>query len=71
MGTSDQLKAVDVVELSGDFISKEPASSAGRHGPSADIFWVTPYQVAEGAFMRNLLSTSDDANLIKGTNFRA
>ena len=60
-----------MIELAGDLVSKEPASTTRRDGPSTDIFRITPDQVTEGAFMRDLLSASDDTNLVEGTDLRA
>ena len=71
MSTSDELEAVDVIKLGCNLVAEEPASTAWRNSPSLDIFRITPDQVAESAFMRNLLGTSDDTNLINSTNLRA
>ena len=67
----NEIKVIDMVELAGDFIPKEPASTTRRDGPSTDIFRITPDQVTEGAFMRDLLSTGDHTDLVEGTDLRA
>lgn len=65
------LQAVDMVELGGDLIAKEPASAARTHGPRIDIFGIAPYQVTEGTLMRNLLSSGDNPDLIDSPDFGA
>lgn len=70
MSTSNKLKAVDVVEFCSNLIAKQPASTSRGYCPSSDVFRITPNQVTEGAFVRDLLSSSNDAYLVKGTDFR-
>ena len=67
----DEIKVVDMIELAGDLVSKEPASTTRRDGPGTDIFRITPDQVTEGAFMRDLLGTGDNTDLVEGTDLRA
>ena len=69
MGTSDELEAVDVVEFRGDLVAKQPPGPSRRYGPSSDVFGITPYQIAEGTFVGDLLSPSNDTYLIQGTDF--
>jgi hypothetical protein len=71
VSTSNEFEAVDVIELSRNLVTEEPASTARRDSPSLNIFRVTPDQIAESTLMRDLLSTSNDADLINGTNLRA
>ena len=71
VSTSDELEAVDVIELGRDLVTKKPSSTTRRNGPSLNIFRVTPDQIAESTLMRNLLSTSNDTNLINGADLRA
>lgn len=71
MGSCNGFQTVDVVEFSGDFVTKEPACSTRTHCPSIDIFWVAPHQIAESTLMRNFLSSGDNANLINSPNFGA
>jgi hypothetical protein len=71
MSTSDELQAIDVIELGGNLVTKEPASTTGRNSPCLDILRITPDQVAESTFMRNLLGTSNDADLINSADLRA
>ena len=70
MGTSNKLKAVDVVELCSDLIAKKPSRTTRRYSPSANVFRITPDQITKGTFVRNLLSSSNDAYLVKCTDFR-
>ena len=71
VSTGDQLEAVHVVEFGSDFVAEQPASAAGGDGPGADILRVAPDEVAEGAFVRDLLGARDDADLVQGADFRA
>jgi len=71
MSTSDELQLVNMVELSCDLVTEKPASTTRRDCPSFDIFRITPDQVTESTFVRNLLSTSDNTNLIDCANLRA
>ncbi len=70
MGTRNELKAIDVVELGSHFISKQPAGTAWRYSPCPNIFRITPHQVAEGALVGNLLSSSNDTDLVEGADLR-
>ena len=71
MGSSDELEAVHVVEFSRYFVPKQPSSAAGRDCPGAYVFGIAPYQVAESAFVGNLLRASYDTDLVKGADFGA
>lgn len=71
MSTSNELETVDVIELGRNLVTKEPSSTAWRNSPSLNIFRVTPNQIAESTFMRDLLSTSNDTDLINGSDLRA
>lgn len=68
VGASDELQAVDMIELSGYLVTKQPSSATWRDSPSADIFRVTPDQIAESALMWDLLCTSDHADLVECTD---
>ena len=68
--TSDELQVVDMIELRGNFVSEQPPGTTGTNGPSLHVLGVTPNQIAEGAFVRDLLSASDNPNLIEGADFR-
>lgn len=68
MRTCNKLESVDVVEFRSDLVAKQPSSTTWRYRPSSNIFRVTPYQITEGTFMRDLLGSSNDAYLIKGTD---
>ena len=65
----NQLQAIDVVELRGHFVAKQPACAAGADSPGFHFLRVAPYQVAEGAFVRDLLGARDHANLVKSADF--
>ena len=70
MGASNKLKAVDVVKFRSDLVAKQPPSTTRGYSPSPNVFRITPDQITEGAFVRDLLSSSNDAYLVKGTDFR-
>jgi hypothetical protein len=55
--------------LSRDFVAKQPACASWRHGPGFHVLWITPYKIAEGAFMRDLLRSCDNAYLVERSNF--
>lgn len=71
MRSRNQLEAVDVVELVGHLVAKQPAGTARADSPSVDIFGVGPHEIAESTLMRNLLSAGDDSNLVNGPDLRA
>lgn len=71
MGTSDELKTVDLVEFLGDLVAEQPACAPGRNSPGVDIFGIRPDEITECTFVRYLLCTGDNANLIKSSYFRA
>lgn len=71
VSTSNELQAIDMVELGCDLITKEPASATGRDSPSINVLRIAPDEIAEGTLMRNLLSTGDDTNLIDSADFWA
>lgn len=70
MGTSNQLQAIDVIELCSDLVTEQPASTTRRNSPGLDILGITPNQITERALMRNLLSTCYDTDLIDSANLR-
>ena len=69
MGTGNELKSIDLVELGCDLVSKQPSSSTGRNGPGFHIFRITPDQITKRTLVRNLLGTGDDADLIQSADF--
>lgn len=71
MGTSNEFQAIDMVELSCDLITEEPASAARGDGPSLNVLGIAPDEITERTLMRNLLCTSYDTDLVDGANFRA
>ena len=71
MCSRDELEAIHVVELGSYFIPKQPPRAARRDSPGTYVFGITPNQVAESAFVGDLLRASDDADLIQGADFGA
>lgn len=71
VSTGDELQAVDVVELCCDLVAEEPASTTRRNSPGLDVLRITPDQITEGTLMRDLLSTSNNTNLIDSADLRA
>ena len=71
VGTSDKLQTINVVELSRDLVSEEPARAARRNSPCLNILRVAPNQITEGPLVGDLLSTGNDTNLIDRPNLRA
>lgn len=71
MGSSNELEAIHVVELCSYFIPKQPSCAPWRDSPGAHVLRITPHQVAERAFVRDLLRASYDADLIQGADFGA
>jgi len=65
MGTSNQIKVVDVVELRSDFGSEEPSSASRGECPGVNLLRVGPHQIAEGTFMRDFHSSFEEADLVK------
>lgn len=70
MSTGDKLETVDVIEFCSDLIAKQPPSPTRRYSPCPNFFRIAPDEIAEGAFVGYLLSTSNNAYLVKGTDFR-
>ena len=70
MSASNKLKAIDVVEFRSDLVAKQPSGTTWGYGPSSNIFRITPDQITKGTFVGNLLSTSNDAYLVKSTDLR-
>ena len=71
MSAGDQFKPIDMIELRGDLVPKQPASPTWGYCPSADIFGVAPDKIAKGTFMRDFLSASNDADLVDCADFWA
>jgi len=70
VSTSNELKSIDVIEFGSNFVAKQPPGSSRRNSPCANVLGIAPYQIAKSAFMRDLLRTSNDADLVEGTNLR-
>jgi hypothetical protein len=71
MSTSNELQTINVIKLRGNLVTEKPASTTGRNGPGLDILRITPDKVTESTLMRDLLSTSNHADLINGADLRA
>jgi len=70
MSTSNELQTINVIELGCNLVTKKPASTTRRNGPSLNILRVTPDKVTESTLMRDLLSTSNDTDLVNGADLR-
>lgn len=70
MRPRNQLEAINMVELGGDLISKQPARSTRRNSPGANVFGIAPDEIAKGAFVGNLLSAGNNTDLVNGADFR-
>jgi hypothetical protein len=68
MSTSNELETIDVIELSRNLVTEEPARTTRRNSPSLNVLWITPNQITEGSFVWNLLSASNDTDLINSAN---
>ena len=68
MSTSNELETIDVIELSRNLVTEEPARTTWRNSPSLNVLWITPNQITEGSFVWNLLSASNDTDLINSAN---
>ena len=64
MRSRNRRQAIDVVELRRDLVTEQPTGATRTDRPRIDVFGVTPHQIAEGALVRDLLGTRNDADLI-------
>lgn len=71
MGSRNQLQAVDMVELVGHLVAKQPSSATRADSPRIYVFWVRPHKVTKGTLVRNLLGASNHADLVDGSDLRA
>jgi hypothetical protein len=71
MSTRNEFEAVNVIEFGRNLVSKEPTRATRRNSPRLNILRVAPHQVAEGSFVRDLLGTGNDPDLVNRTNLRA
>jgi hypothetical protein len=65
MRSCNKLQTVDVVELGGHLVTKQPACTSGRHGPCINIFRITPDEIAKGSFMWDFLGSRYNADLVQ------
>lgn len=56
--------------LAGNFVAEQPTSTSGADGPGVDILRITPYEIAEGSLVRDLLGSCHDSDLVKSSNLR-
>ena len=63
----DQFETINMVELSSNFVPKQPSRSSRTHCPCAHLFRITPYQIAESTLMGDLLRSCNDPDLIHGS----
>jgi hypothetical protein len=70
MSTRNQLESIDMVELRCDFIPEQPPRPTRRNSPGANVLRITPDEIAEGAFVGDLLSASNDTDLVNCADFR-
>jgi hypothetical protein len=68
MGTCDELQTIDMIELCCNLVTEKPTSTTRGNSPCLNIFGIAPNQIAESAFMGNLLSTSYDTDLVDCSN---
>lgn len=71
MSASNEFQTVDVIELRCDLVSEQPARTARRNSPRLDVLGVAPNEITEGAFVRNLLCASHDADLVDSADLGA
>lgn len=69
VGTSYQLKSVDVAEIIGHLRTEDPARTSRVNCPILNILGVRPHQVAEWTLMRDLDPPVDGSNLIDRLDF--
>jgi hypothetical protein len=65
MGTGNHIQSVNVVEFRGNLRAEKPSSTTRRNSPGVNIIRVRPHEITVGSFVRDLLSTFDEANLVK------
>lgn len=71
MSPRDEGEVIDVAELGGDFIAEKPTRTSGADGPSLDVLRVGPDEIAECPFVRDLLGSRHDADLVQRPDLRA
>jgi hypothetical protein len=68
MGTCNEFQTINMIEISCNLIAEKPTGTTRGNGPRFNIFGIAPDQIAESAFMGDLLSTSYDTNLVDRSN---
>lgn len=71
MGPSNSCEPIDVIEFIGNLRPKQPSCTSWTNGPSLNVFWVAPDEIAERSFVRDLLGPRYDTDLIYGSNLGA
>jgi len=69
MSTGNQLEPIDMVEFRRDLVPEQPPRPTRRNSPGANVLRITPDEIAKGAFVRDLLSASNDTDLVEGADF--
>mmetsp|Transcript_86454 Transcript_86454/g.242040 ORF Transcript_86454/g.242040 Transcript_86454/m.242040 type:complete len:255 (+) Transcript_86454:315-1079(+) len=65
MGTSNEVQAVELVEVLRRPFAEQPPSAPWAHGPSLDVFGVRPDEIPESTFVRDLLHSVDHPDLVQ------
>ena len=65
MCTGDQRKAVVVVEVFRNVLTKSIAGASRRDSPARSVVWIGPEQITHGTFMRNFLDTIQGTNVVQ------
>ncbi len=63
------MQTVDVIEFRRNLVAKEPTCTSWGNRPRVYIFRIAPDQITKGAFVGDLLGSSDDADLVQGAYF--
>ena len=71
MRSCNQLQSIDMIKLRCDLVSKQPTGTTRADGPRFYLFWIRPHQIAESAFMWDLLRARNYSNLVYCSDFRA
>lgn len=71
MCASYKFEPINVIKFCGHFVSKEPPCASGTYSPCFHVLGVTPDKITESTLMWNLLSSSNDPDLVDGANLWA
>ena len=70
MGPRNQVKVVDMAEVTGNFGSEDPSGSSSIDRPILYIFGIRPHQITERTFMGDLNSSVNSPDLINCLDLR-